>query len=117
VAESGIPVTVTIADELADTVPGNVPLFVFVHPAGGAGMPLAVKRLAAQGFPMSLNFTDADLLQPGNSLQNFEQLDVSARIAFSGSVSVTTGDIEANRATVNTKAVEAIVLHLDQRIP
>ena len=33
------------------------------HPAGGAGMPLAVKRLAARGFPMSLNFSDADLLQ------------------------------------------------------
>jgi cytochrome c-type biogenesis protein CcmH len=117
IAETGIPVLVTIADEFAGTVPGNAPLFVFVHPAGGAGMPLAVKRLAAQGLPMSLTFTDADLLQPGNSLQNFEQLDVSARIAFGGTVNATSGDIQAEKVTVDTKAIQTISLHLDKRIP
>ncbi len=97
--------------------PANAILFVFVHPAGGAGMPLAVKRLAASGFPMNLNFTDADLLQPGVSLQDFEQLDISARISQGGTVVPTSGDIQANKATVETKAVKAIALHLDQRIP
>ena len=116
VAEGGIPVTIGIATELAGSVPGNAPLFVFIHPAGGAGMPLAVKRLPASGFPMSLNFTDADLLQQGNSLQNFEQLDVSARIALGGGVNPMPGDIQAAKVTVDTKAVEAISLQLDQRI-
>jgi cytochrome c-type biogenesis protein CcmH len=117
IAESGIPVAITIAEELAAAVPGNAVLFVFVHPAGGAGMPLAVKRLAARGFPMKLNFTDADLLQPGASLQDFEQLDVSARISLAGNVVPTPGDIQANRATLETNAIEAIALHLDQLIP
>ncbi len=117
IAESGIPVTVNIAGELAGAVPGNAVLFVFVHPAGGAGMPLAVKRLAARGFPMKLNFTDADLLQPGASLQDFDQLDISARISLAGNVVPTAGDIQANRATLDTKAVEAIALNLDQRLP
>ena len=116
VAEGGIPVTVFIAQEMTGTIPGNAPLFVFIHPAGGAGMPLAVKRLPASGFPMSLNFTDADLLQQGNSLQNFEQLDISARIALGGGVNPTPGDIQAARVTVDTKAVEAVTLQLDQRI-
>ncbi|MCW8926602.1 MAG: hypothetical protein OQJ84_10110 [Xanthomonadales bacterium] len=117
VVESGIPVTVTVADDLAGAFTGSATLFVFVHPAGGAGMPLAVKRLAASGFPMKLNFTDADLLQPGVSLKDFEQLDISARISLAGNVVPTTGDIQANRATLDTKAVEPIALHLDQRIP
>jgi cytochrome c-type biogenesis protein CcmH len=116
VAQGGIPVTIGIAPEMAGNVPGNAPLFVFIHPAGGAGMPLAVKRLAAGSFPMLLNFTDADLLQPGNSLQNFEQLDVSARIALGGSVNPTPGDIQAGKVTVNTGAVEPVTLHLDQRV-
>ena len=117
VAESGIPVNISIADELAGAVPGNAVLFVFVHPAGGAGMPLAVKRLAASGFPMNLNFTDADLLQPGASLKDFEQLDVSARISLAGTVIPTSGDIQANKVTLEAKAVEPIALHLAQRIP
>lgn len=117
VAESGIPVTITIADEFAQSVPGNATLFVFIHPAGGAGMPLAVKRVAARGFPMSLNFSDADLLRPETSLQDFEQLDVSARISIGGIANAAPGDYQANKVTLDTKAVKPIALHLDQRVP
>lgn len=113
----GIPVTVTIADDLAGAIPGNAALFIFIHPAGAAGMPLAVKRIAPQGFPMSLNFTDADLLRPGMSLQDFEQLDISARISMAGIANAASGDFQANLVTVDTKATTAIALHLDQRVP
>ncbi len=116
-ADFNIPVTLTIADDLAGSVPGNGALFVFIHPAGGAGMPLAVKRLAPQGFPMSLNFTDADLLQPGMSLEDFEKLDISARISAGGIANSGSGDIQANKITIDTKAVTTIALHLDQRVP
>ncbi len=113
----GIPVTVTIADDLAGAIPGNAALFIFIHPAGAAGMPLAVKRIAPQGFPMSLNFTDADLLRPGMSLQDFEQLDISARISMAGIANAASGDYQANLVTLDTKATAAIALHLDQRVP
>ena len=113
----GIPTTITLGDELSGSFPGSATLFIFIHPAGAAGMPLAVKRLAPQGFPMTLNFTDADLLQPGGSLQAFELLDISARISIAGVANVASGDIQANRVTVNTKNVSPIALHLDQRVP
>ena len=113
----GIPVTITIADDLAGTVPGNAALFVFIHPTGAVGMPLAVKRVAPRGFPMSLHFSDADLLRPGGSLQDFEQLDISARISMAGTASGASGDYQANRATFDTKSVTTIALHLDQRVP
>ena len=112
-----VPVTITIADDLAGTVPGNAALFVFIHPSGGAGMPLAVQRLAPRGFPMTLNFTDADLLRPGTSLQDFEQLDISARISVAGIANAGSGDYQANKVTMDTKAVTTIALHLDQRVP
>ncbi len=117
VAEGGIPVTVTIADDLQATMPGNAILFVFIHPAGTKGMPLAVKRLAAGGFPLSLNFSDADLLRPEMSLKDFEKLDISARVSMVGNVVTASGDYQANIATLDTKAVTAIALHLDQRVP
>ena len=113
----GIPATISIGDGMGDSLPAGATLFVFIHPAGAAGMPLAVKRLAPRGFPMSLNFTDADLLQPGGSLQAFELLDISARISMAGIANVASGDIQANRVTVNTKNITAIDLHLDQRVP
>jgi len=113
----GIPATITIGDGLSGPYPANATLFIFIHPAGAAGMPLAVKRLAPRGFPMSLTFTDADLLQPGGSLQAFELLDISARISMTGIANIASGDIQANRVTVNTKNISAIDLHLDQRVP
>ncbi len=112
-----IPVTISIADDLATAIPGNAALFVFIHPAGTKGMPLAVKRLAAQGFPLSLTFSDADLLRPGTSLDGFEQLDISARISMSGIANSASGDYQANLETLDTKTVTAIALHLDQRVP
>jgi len=112
-----IPVTVTIADDLDGEIPAGAVLFVFMHPAGTTGMPLAVKRLNAQGFPRSLLFSDADLLRPGTSLENFDQLDISARISMAGVAIAAPGDYQANLVTLDTNAVAEIALHLDQRVP
>lgn len=113
----GIPVTINIGAGMDGAVPPTAALFIFIHPTGGAGMPLAVKRLAPSGFPMTLNFTDADLLRPGGSLQDFEQLDISARISMAGIANAASGDLQAARVTVNTKNVSTIALNLDQRVP
>jgi cytochrome c-type biogenesis protein CcmH len=117
IAEGSIPVSVAISEELAAAVPARSVLFVFVHPSGARGMPLAVKRLPPAGFPMDLTFTDADMLQPGVSLQSFEKLDISARISMSGTVVPGSGDIQANTETVEMGAVSKVALKLDQQIP
>lgn len=116
-----IPVTVTIADELAEglgsEVSNNAVLFVFIHPAGTKGMPLAVKRLDAMRFPRSIQISDADLLRPGGSLLDFDKLDISARISMAGVAIAASGDYQANQITLDTKSIDAIALHLDQRVP
>jgi cytochrome c-type biogenesis protein CcmH len=117
IMDSGIPVTITLAGEFTSSVPANAALFVFVHPAGGAGMPLAVKRLAARGFPLMLNFSDADMLRPGTTFKDFEDLDVSARISISGIANAASGDFQAGKVSVNTKAVKPITLSIDKRLP
>lgn len=112
-----IPVTVNLGSDVSGPFPASAALFIFVHPEGAVGMPLAVKRMAPQGFPMQLQFTDADLLRPGQSLQDFDQLDISARISMAGVATGASGDIQADRITVNTKDLSAIALNLDQRVP
>lgn len=113
----GIPVTVNLGEGISGPFPASAALFIFIHPAGAVGMPLAVKRLAPQGFPMTMQFTDDDLLRPGQSLQDFDQLDISARISMAGVATGASGDIQADRTTVNTNDVSAIALTLDQRVP
>lgn len=112
-----IPVSITVPQDVLAALPANATLFVFIHPTGGAGMPLAVKRVAARGFPLQLNFSDADLLRPGMSLKAFEQLDISARISMSGIANAASGDYQANRVTFNSNIAAEIALHLDQRVP
>ncbi len=112
-----IPVTIDLGKEMTGSFPASAALFIFIHPTGGAGMPLAVKRVTPQGFPMTLNFTDADLLRPGGSLKDFAQLDISARISMAGIANGVAGDIQANRVTVDTGNVATIALNLDQRVP
>lgn len=116
-SEFSIPVTITIADDLAADLPANAVLFVFIHNSGTRGMPLAGKRLSPSGFPITVQFTDADQLRPGGSLADFEKLDISARISMSGVANIASGDYQATTATVDTKAVKVIALNLDQRVP
>ena len=119
VAGSGpeFSVSISIADEFRETVPANAVLFVFVHPTGTRGMPLAVKRLSARAFPQSIQFSDADLLRPDSSLEDFDQLDISARISISGIANAASGDYQAKLVTLDKNAPHAIALHLDQRVP
>ena len=112
-----IPVSITLAEELGGRLPGNATLFVFIHPAGARGMPLAVKRSAVTGFPVAVQFSDADMLQPGAALENFEQLDISARISMSGIANRASGDYQSVTTTFATNSQKAIALHIDQRVP
>ena len=112
-----IPVSISLDSENIQSLPSTAVLFVFIHPSGGSGMPLAVKRIASPSFPLNLTLSDSDTLRPGTSLADFEQLDVSARISMSGVANATAGDIQAGHITVDTRAATAIALHLDQGVP
>lgn len=112
-----IPVSIEFAANLAQALPPTAVLFIFIHPNGGAGMPLAVKRIATPVFPLTITLSDADTLRPNTSLADFEQLDISARISMTGVANAASGDYQAERITLDTNAVTEIALHLDQGVP
>lgn len=113
---SAIPVELSLNDSLSPP-PASSVLFVFVHPAGQRGMPLAVKRIAGPAFPIAISLSDADTLRPGSSLTEHEQLDISARVSMSGVANAASGDYQANSVTVDSASTTSIVLSFDQRVP
>ncbi len=112
-----LPVSISLAQELADPLPETAVLFVFMHPTGQKGMPLAVKRIATPGFPVSLTFSDADMLRPGNSLKNYSALDISARISLTGVASKASGDLQSTPVKFKPNLVRKIALRISQRVP
>lgn len=111
-----IPVELNLNDALP-TLPGHAVLFVFVHPAGQKGMPLAVKRIAGPVFPLSISLSDADTLRPDSSLKEHDQLDISARVSMNGVANAASGDYQANTVTVSSNSTSTVVLNFEQRVP
>ena len=112
-----LPVDITLADDLAGPLPANSILFVFMHPAGQKGMPLAVKRIPSPHFPLAVTFSNKDLLRPGTSLDEYPELDISARISMSGIANIASGDYQATTVKFDTNVVQEIALHIGQRVP
>ena len=118
VAGVEIPLRITLTDELKVNLPQSAVLFIFLHLAGAkGGMPLAVRRIAAPVFPLSIKLSNADVLRPGTELKSFAQLDISARISLTGVANAASGGFQANAITIDTQAQKEIALHLDLRVP
>jgi cytochrome c-type biogenesis protein CcmH len=86
-----IRLQIRVAPELPEPAPGAA-LFVFARAPGG-GPPLAVLRAAAVDLPGEFTLSDANMMLPGRSLRDFEELTVVARISRSGQPTAGPGDL------------------------
>jgi cytochrome c-type biogenesis protein CcmH len=90
-AATAIHLHVTLAPALADKVPPDASLFIFVRaPEGGA--PLAVKRSSVR-LPQDLELSAADAMIAGHGVQPGQSVTVVARISVSGSPLPQGGDL------------------------
>lgn len=112
-----LAVNVALAEELAGPLPESAILFIFIRPAGEKGMPLAVKRIETPQFPLSMTFSNADLLRPGNSLENFAALEISARISMTGVANIASGDYQAGEVKFDPRVAREIALHICHLVP
>jgi len=86
-------VNIRIAPELKSHLTGDVPLFVFAREPGGAGPPLAAKRLTSAALGSEVRLSSADSLMPGRSLVAGQKVSITARISFSGQPLPAAGDL------------------------
>lgn len=98
--------------ELANGVEGQGGvLFVFARQADGPPMPIAARRVAQPQFPMTVTLSDQDLLQPGQPLHSYAQLEIGARWSSTGTASGS-GDDPVARTRIDPSTQQQIQLLL-----
>ena len=109
---NGIKVSISIAQEVADTTKPTDLVFVFAKATKGPPAPLAVKRLTVADLPTTIYLSDADAMLEQFKLSLFDDVSVSARVAKSGNPIAQKGDIESDAVKVknNTKEQTSLVI-------
>lgn len=96
--------------------PMEAALFVIVRPAGGAGAPVAVRRLPPV-LPVEITLTDADQMIRGEPFARRGALEVLARLSMSGTPTAAAGDLESAPLPLVFPLKAPAVLALDKRLP
>ena len=67
-------------------------LFVYARPTDGSRMPLAVWREESPIFPLTAQLDDSMAMMPGTQLGAYDELELVARISFTGNAISSPGD-------------------------
>lgn len=94
-AGPALAVTVELDPALAARVPAGAVLFVFARTPDGSSLPVAVERVAAPVFPLTVTLDDADGLMPAQRLSKQPRVRLLARLSASGDAAGAAGDLEA----------------------
>ncbi len=108
---------VDITPELRAKLAPNDVLFVYARMPNGPPMPLAVKRVPAKDFPITIALADADGPMPTMRLSQQATVDLQARVSHSGDALPQSGDFEAAPLTATVGAKDAILLTIDRVRP
>ena len=105
---------VDIAPALRAKLASNDMLFVYARVPNGPPMPLAVKRVPAKNFPITIALADADGPMPTMRLSQQTTVDVQARVSHSGDALPQSGDFEAAPLAAKVGTKDAILLTIDR---
>lgn len=112
----GLTVEVAIAPALAGRLPSGASVFVIAR-APGTVMPVAVERLPASGFPLTVRLDDADSPMPTRRLSELGRVEVFARVSASGEAAARPGDLTSAPATVDAAAGDTVTVTIDRVMP
>ena len=116
-AGDSMSIEVTIDPSLLELIGETDVLFIFARAVSGPPMPLAAIKRQARELPVRVVLDDSSLLRPGTSLSQFQQLKLGARVSRSGQPVAQSGDLQSTVEVVEVASKEAILLHIDQRLP
>lgn len=92
-------------------------LFVFARAVTGPPMPLAVQRVPAKDFPLTIALSDDDGPMPTLRLSQQKSVTVVARVSHSGAADPQAGDFEATAVTATVGAKAPVALIIDHTRP
>ena len=112
-----IVVEVSLAPDLAGRLGGREPVFVFARALSGTGPPAAVARTTVAALPATIVLDASNAMVPSRSLASIERAVVTARIARSGTVTRTSGDVEGVSEPVAVTGAAPVRIVLSRIVP
>ena len=115
--EARILVEVSLSPDLAAGTGDGEPVFVFARAPGGTGPPVAVARTVAGALPAVIVLDESSAMVPSRSLASVERVTITARVARSGTVTRTTGDLEGTFGPIDVADSAPVKIVISQVVP
>ena len=116
---SGLASFIDLDVSLAETVAAaadNI-VFVFARQFNGPPMPITVERLRVADLPVRIRLDDSKVMIEGRKLADFDQLELVARLSFSGQPMAQKGDYQKVIGPVVAAQVNgAVELEISERV-
>ena len=112
-----IVVEVSLAPGLAGELGGGEPVFVFARAPSGSGPPAAVARTTVAALPATIVLDASSAMVASRSLASIEHAVVTARVARSGTVTRTSGDVEGVSEPVAVTGAAPVRIVLSRIVP
>ncbi len=116
VTQSSVQVQVSLAEAVA--ADPSTTVFVYARAWQGAKMPLAIQRLTVADFPRVVTLDQSMAMAPGVDITSVPELEILARVSFSGQPVPQTGDWQGSVGPVELSELDVpLPLVVDQVIP
>jgi cytochrome c-type biogenesis protein CcmH len=112
-----LTVEVQLDAALAGRIGPNAVLFVLAKQVAGMPMPLAVKRLPAANFPVTVVLDDSLAMSPAARLSSASVVDVVARISQAGQPVAASGDLQGKIANLSVGPDVHIRVNITDVVP
>jgi cytochrome c-type biogenesis protein CcmH len=116
-ASPRLTVEVQLDAALAGRIGPNAVLFVLAKQVAGMPMPLAVKRLPAANFPLTVVLDDSLAMSPAARLSSASVVDVVARISQAGQPVAASGDLQGKIANLSVGPDVHIRVNITEVVP
>lgn len=87
---AGVTARVTLTE--SGNIPGSAVLFLVARDPSAPNPPLGAMRIPNPRFPLEVTLTDANSMMAQRPISSVARIEISARLALSGSVAPTDGD-------------------------
>lgn len=94
--KNGLIITVDVSKKIQSQIKQSDTLFIYALSIQGPKMPLAVKKLAMQKFPITVTLDDNDAMLENHTLSQATEIKVEARISRTGNAIPSAGDWVGN---------------------
>lgn len=114
--EGRVILRVSIAPNLARRAAQAETVYVYARQVDGPPMPVAAKRLAVSSLPATVSLDDAASPMPTMRISALGEVEVVARISYTGGVGASKGDLQSKPTRVRVGRGETKIV-IDQVVP